>query len=46
MQILLYSGTPLNRHPSTADAHDITNNSESPDCRSTIAAEITNLTLD
>ena len=27
-----YSGTPLNRHPSIADAHDITDNSESPDC--------------
>ena len=31
MQILLYSGTPLNGHPSTADTHDITDNSESPD---------------
>ena len=27
-----YSGTPLNRHPSKADIHDITDNSESPDC--------------
>ena len=27
-----YSGTPLNGHPSTADTHDITDNSESPDC--------------
>ena len=26
-----YSGTPLNRHPSTADTHDIMDNSESPD---------------
>ena len=29
-----YSGTPLNGHPSTADTHDITDNSESPDCPS------------
>ena len=27
-----YSGTPLNGHPSKADTHDITDNSESPDC--------------
>ena len=27
----LYSGTPLNGHPSIADTHDITDNSESPD---------------
>ena len=26
-----YSGTPLNGHPSMADTHDITDNSESPD---------------
>ena len=26
-----YSGTPLNGHPSKADTHDITDNSESPD---------------
>ena len=26
-----YSGTPLNGHPSTADTHNITDNSESPD---------------
>ena len=31
---LVYSGTPLNGHPSTADTHDITDNSESPDCPS------------
>ena len=31
---IYYSGTPLNRHPSTADTHDITDNSESPDCPS------------
>ena len=30
----LYSGTTLNGHPSTADTHDITDNSESPDCPS------------
>ena len=29
-----YSGTPLNGHPSTADTHNITDNSESPDCPS------------
>jgi len=29
---MLYSGTPLNGHPLTADTHDITDNSESPDC--------------
>ena len=28
---LIYSGTPVNRHPSMADTHDITDNSESPD---------------
>ena len=28
----IYSGTPLNGHPSKADTHDITDNSESPDC--------------
>ena len=27
-----HSGTPLNGHPSTADTHDITDSSESPDC--------------
>ena len=27
-----YSGTPLNGHPSIVDTHDITDNSESPDC--------------
>ena len=32
--IWLNSGTPLNRHPSTADTHDIMDNSESPDCPS------------
>ena len=26
-----YSGTTLNRHVSTADTHDITDNSKSPD---------------
>ena len=26
-----YSGTPLNRHTSTVDIYDITDNSESPD---------------
>ena len=31
---LAYSGTPPNGHPSTADTHDITDNSESPDCPS------------
>ena len=30
----IYSGTPLNGHPSTADTYDITDNSESPDCPS------------
>ena len=30
----LYSGTLLNGHSSTADAHDITDNSESSDCLS------------
>ena len=30
----VYSGTPLNGHPSTADTHVITDNSESPDCPS------------
>ena len=29
-----YSGTPLNGHPSTADTHDITDNSKTPDCPS------------
>ena len=28
----VYSGTPLNGHPSTEDTHDITDNSESTDC--------------
>ena len=28
----VYSGTPLNGHPSTADTCDITDNSECPDC--------------
>ena len=28
--IIVYSGTPLNGHPSTADTHDITDNSEVP----------------
>ena len=28
------SGTPLNRPPSTANTHDITDNSESSDCPS------------
>ena len=28
----VYSGTPLNGHPSIADTYDITDNSESPDC--------------
>ena len=32
--ITQYSGTPLNGHPSIADTHDITDNSESPDCLS------------
>ena len=30
--IYIYSGAPLNRHSSTADTHDIMDNSESPDC--------------
>ena len=30
----IYSGTLLNRHPSTADTHDVMDNSESPDCPS------------
>ena len=29
-----YSGNLLNEHPSTADTHDIMDNSESPDCPS------------
>ena len=29
--IIIYSRTPLNWHPSTADTHYITDNSESPD---------------
>ena len=28
----MYSGNPLNGHLSTADTHDIMDNSESPDC--------------
>ena len=28
---IIYSGAPLNGHPSIADTHDITDNSESPD---------------
>ena len=28
------SGTPLSRHPSTADNHNITDNSKSPNCPS------------
>ena len=28
---MLYSGTPLNRHPSTADNHNTMDNSERPD---------------
>ena len=31
MYSTMYSGAPLNRHPSIADTHDITDNSESPD---------------
>ena len=27
-----YNGIPLNRRPSRADTHDITDNSESPNC--------------
>ena len=30
----VHSGTPLNRHPSTADTHDIMDNSESLNCPS------------
>ena len=30
----VYSGTPPNGYPSTADTYDITDNSESPDCPS------------
>ena len=30
----IYSGTPPNGHPSKADTHDITDNSESPNCPS------------
>ena len=30
----LYSGTPLNGHPWIVGTHNITNNSESPDCHS------------
>ena len=30
----IYSGTLLNGHPLTADTHDITDNSKSPDCLS------------
>ena len=29
-----YSGTPLNGHPWKVDTHDITDNSETPDCPS------------
>ena len=32
--LVVYSGTPPNRHPSKVDTHDITDNSESPDCPS------------
>ena len=32
--IIKYSGTPLNWHPSKVGTHDITDNSESPDCPS------------
>ena len=32
--LVQYSGIPLNGHPSTADTHNITDNSESPDCPS------------
>ena len=31
---MIYSGTSLDEHPSTADTHDETDNSESPDCSS------------
>ena len=34
LDLAIYSGTPLNGHPSKADTHDITDNSESPDCLS------------
>ena len=34
VSLMSYSGTPLNGHPSKADTHDITDNSESPDCPS------------
>ena len=30
----IYSETPLNGHSSIADTHDVTDNSESPDCLS------------
>ena len=30
----MYSGTPLNGQPWKADTHDITDNSESPNCPS------------
>ena len=30
--LYMYSGTPLNGHPSTVDTYDITDNSECPDC--------------
>ena len=29
--LLLYSGTPFNGHPSTADTHDITDTCDCPD---------------
>ena len=32
--LYMYSGAPLNGHPSTADTHDIMDNFESPDCPS------------
>ena len=32
--LFIYSGTPLNGHPSTADTHDIKDNSKSPNCLS------------
>ena len=31
LEMFTYSGTPLNRHPSTVDIYDIPDNSESPD---------------
>ena len=31
---VLYSGAPLNEHPWKADTHDVTDNSESPNCPS------------